>query len=278
MRFAVFVAQEVGARLGRGPILLGALPEDEIRMTDILGRYGPKGRAVVFGASGGIGAAFVRALAADDSIAEVVAVSRQKTVSSGKVGALVCDPLDEASLEGAARAIGEGGPVHIAISAIGTLHGAGYAPEKAFRQLDPASFEQVMRVNALAPALIAKHMSPLLARDRPAALALLSARVGSISDNRLGGWHSYRASKAALNMMIQGLSIEVARRNEEAVVVGLHPGTVDTELSAPFQRGVPDGKLLTPERSVAGMLETLNGLGPDDTGGVFDYAGARVPA
>ena len=242
----------------------------------MLDRYGPGARAAVFGASGGLGAAFVDALAADDDVAEVFAFSRSPQPSAGKVTGLSCDPLDEASLAHAAEAIG--GPLHLCVSAIGTLHGEGYGPEKAFRQLDPDAFTEVMRVNALAPALVAKHMAPLLAKDRPAALALLSARVGSISDNRLGGWYSYRAAKAALNMLIRGLSIEVARRAERAVVVGLHPGTVDTALSEPFQRGVPEGKLFTPERSVAGMLATLNGLRPGDTGGVFDYAGERVPA
>ena len=250
----------------------------------MLDRYGPGARVAVFGASGGIGAAFVRALAEDDQVAEVFAFSRRAVPSAGKVTGLVCDPLDEGALGDAAAAMKAGGPMHVVVSAIGTLHGPlpsrdkGYGPEKAFRQLDPEAFGQVMAVNALAPALVAKHTAPLLAKDRPAALALLSARVGSISDNGLGGWHSYRASKAALNMLIRGLSIEVARRAEQAIVVGLHPGTVDTALSEPFQRGVPDGKLFTPERSVAGMLGTLNGLRPDDTGWVFDYAGERVPA
>ena len=244
----------------------------------MLDRYGPGARAAVFGASGGIGEAFVHALAEDDQVAEVFAFSRRPTPSAGKVTGLVCDPLDEASLGQAADTLRAAGPLHLVVSAIGTLHGEGYQPEKAFRQLEADAFTEVMRVNALAPALVAKHTAPLLAKDRPAALALLSARVGSISDNRLGGWHSYRASKAALNMLIRGLSIEVARRAEQAVVVGLHPGTVDTALSEPFQRGVPEHKLFTPERSARGMLETLNGLRPEDTGGVFDYAGERVPA
>ena len=243
----------------------------------MLDRYGPGARVAVFGASGGIGEAFVRALTDDEAVDEVFALSRRPVPSVGKVTGLVCDPLDEGSLEKAARIIGAE-PLHLAISAIGTLHGEGYQPEKAFRQLDPVAFERVMRVNALAPAMVARACAPLLAKDRPAAIALLSARVGSISDNRLGGWHSYRASKAALNMLIRGLSIEVARRAEQAIVVGLHPGTVDTALSAPFQRGVPEGKLFTPERSVAGMLKTLAELHPEDTGGVFDYAGERVPA
>lgn len=245
-------------------------------------QFGPAANVAVFGASGGIGEAFVRALAEDDGIETVHAFSRRAVPSAGKVIGLTCDPLDGASLTQATEALKASGPLHLVISAIGTLHGEGpngsYAPEKAFRQLEADAFVEVMRVNALAPALVAKATAPLLAKDRPSALALLSARVGSISDNRLGGWHSYRASKAALNMLIRGLSIEVARRNEHAVVVGLHPGTVDTGLSEPFQKGVPEGKLFTPDHSAGAMLEALAGLTPEGTGNVYDYASERVPA
>ena len=243
-----------------------------------LERYGQDLTVAVFGASGGIGAAFVTALAADPNVATIHAFSRAPQPSAGKVIGLQCDPLDEGDLARAADAIRASGPLALGISAIGTLHGEGYSPEKAFRQLAPQAFETVMRVNALGPALVAKHMAPLLPKDRPAGLGLLSARVGSISDNRLGGWHSYRASKAALNMLIRGLSIELARSHEQAFVLGLHPGTVDTALSEPFQRGVPEGKLFTPERSAAGMLDVLAAATPEMSGGVFDYAGERVPA
>ena len=243
-----------------------------------LERYGQDLTVAVFGASGGIGAAFVDALAADPNVATVHAFSRAPQPSAGKVIGLQCDPLDEGDLARAAEAIRASGRLALGISAIGTLHGEGYSPEKAFRQLAPPAFETVMRVNALGPALVAKHMAPLLPKDRPAGLGLLSARVGSISDNRLGGWHSYRASKAALNMLIRGLSIELARSHEQAFVLGLHPGTVDTALSEPFQRGVPEGKLFTPERSAAGMLDVLAAATPEMSGGVFDYAGERVPA
>nr|WP_281373865.1 SDR family NAD(P)-dependent oxidoreductase [Parvularcula dongshanensis] len=244
----------------------------------VSGRFAEGARAAVFGASGGIGEAFVRALVQDDSVAEVHAFSRRPIPSVGKVTGLVCDPLNEDDLAGAAGGLRAGGPLDLVICAVGTLHGDGYAPEKAFGQLTPGAFEEVMRINALAPALVAKHTWPLLTEKRPSRLALLSARVGSIADNRLGGWHSYRASKAALNMLIRGLSIEVARKNENAVVVGLHPGTVDTPLSQPFQRGVPEGKLFTPDYAAGAMLDVLAALGPEASGGVFDYAGESVPA
>ncbi|MEZ5744869.1 MAG: SDR family oxidoreductase [Sphingomonadaceae bacterium] len=136
----------------------------------------------------------------------------------------------------------------------------------------------VFAVNTIGPALIAKHFLPLLPRDRRAIFAALSARVGSISDNRLGGWHSYRASKAALNMLVRNFAIEVGRNNREAVVVALHPGTVDTSLSDPFQSGVPDDKLFTPAFSAAKLLDVLSSLEPQDSGGHFDWAGKPVPA
>lgn len=128
------------------------------------------------------------------------------------------------------------------------------------------------------PALVAKHFLPLLARDRKSVFAALSARVGSISDNQLGGWHAYRASKAALNMLLRTFAIELARRNPRAVCVGLHPGTVDTGLSAPFQANVPEGKLFTPDFAAARLLEVVDRLKPDDSGHVFAWDGQLIPA
>jgi NAD(P)-dependent dehydrogenase (short-subunit alcohol dehydrogenase family) len=126
--------------------------------------------------------------------------------------------------------------------------------------------------------LVAKHFLPLLARDRKSVFAALSARVGNISDNRLGGWHAYRASKAALNMLLRTLSIELARANPRAMYVGLHPGTVDTTLSAPFQATVPEGKLFTPEFAAARLLEVLDRLEPVDSGNVIAWDGQQIPA
>jgi NAD(P)-dependent dehydrogenase (short-subunit alcohol dehydrogenase family) len=115
-------------------------------------------------------------------------------------------------------------------------------------------------------------------REQRAVFAALSARVGSISDNRLGGWHSYRASKAALNMLLRNLAVELGRSHPQAVVAGLHPGTVDTGLSRPFQKGVADGKLFAPAYSAERLLAVLDGLTPADSGGVFAWDGARIPA
>ncbi|MEM0929991.1 MAG: SDR family NAD(P)-dependent oxidoreductase [Pseudomonadota bacterium] len=234
-------------------------------------------RAAVWGASGGIGRAFVDHLAADESVGEVIAVSRQPVDAGPKVRALTYDNSDERSIAEAASAAAEAGPLSLIIVATGTLHGGGYQPEKALRQLEPGAFAEVMRINALLPALIAKASLPHLPPGR-GVFAALSARVGSISDNRLGGWHSYRASKAALNMLLRNIAIETARRNKGALIVGLHPGTVDTALSEPFQGNVAEGKLFPPRHSAAAMLEVIDGLTPENSGHCFDYAGKLVPS
>ena len=217
--------------------------------------------AAVIGASGGIGAAFVAALTAAGT--QVHALSRP-----------AFDLTDEASIAAAAAQIGT--PLDLVIVATGTLVAGPRTPEKAMRDLSADSLARYFAVNATGPALVAKHFLPLLARDPHTTFAALSARVGSISDNRLGGWYGYRASKAALNMLIATLAIELARTRPQAICVGLHPGTVDTRLSAPFQRGVAD--LFTPERSAAALLEVLARLTRADSGGCFDWRGERVPA
>ena len=132
------------------------------------------------------------------------------------------------------------------------------------------------RINAVGPALVAKHLLPLTPRDRRAVFAALSARVGSIGDNRLGGWHAYRASKAGLNMILKTLAIEMARTHPLAVIAGLHPGTVATDLSAPFQKGVTPARLLTPEQAAERLMAVVEGLTPSDSGGVFAWDGARI--
>ena len=164
------------------------------------------------------------------------------------------------------------------IVATGLLHGEGIAPEKSMRAIEGAALDRYFRVNATGPALVMRHFLPLLARDRRALFVALSARVGSIDDNRIGGWVGYRASKAALNQIIRTVSIELSRTHRDAIIVGLHPGTVDTPLSAPFQRGLADGQLTTPARSAARLIAVLDGLGTADSGGCFDWAGARIPA
>ena len=194
--------------------------------------FPPDAVAVVVGASGGIGAALADALDRDGGFAAVHRLARSSATAP-------IDLLDEASIAAAAARIGP--PVQLVIVATGLLHAAGMAPEKTYRALDPDAMLAAFRVNAIGPALVAKHFLPLLPTRGRGVFAALSARVGSIGDNRTGGWHAYRASKAALNMLIRNLAIETGRRNPETICVGLHPGTVDTALSRPFQRGVGGG-------------------------------------
>ncbi len=169
------------------------------------------------------------------------------------------------------------GPVDLVIVATGILHRASISPEKSMREMSANAMAEVFAINTIGPALVAKHFLPQLRRGSKSVFAALSARVGSIEDNRLGGWMSYRASKAALNMLIKTLSIEHGRRRPDSIIAGLHPGTVDTALSEPFQKNVPDGKLFTPAQSADYLLSVIDGLKASDTGGVFAWDGARIP-
>ena len=186
------------------------------------------------------------------------------------------DLRDETSIAQAAASVAAGPAPTLVFVATGVLH-HGHAPERTWRALEAQHLVRDFQINAVGPALVAKHFLPLLPRDRRAAFAALSARVGSIGDNRLGGWHAYRASKAALNMILKTLSVELARTHPQAIVAGLHPGTVDTSLSAPFQRGVAPERLFTPDHSAERMLAVLDGLSPSDSGGVFAWDGSRMP-
>jgi NAD(P)-dependent dehydrogenase (short-subunit alcohol dehydrogenase family) len=222
-------------------------------------------RGLVIGASGGIGQAMVQHLTSAPHCAEVVGLHRH---SEPRI-----DFNDEASIASAADALRSGGKFHLIINAAGLLHSAAFSPEKKLADLSYGQLEAIFRVNAFGPALLLRHFSPLLANDR-AVLALISAKVGSIEDNRLGGWYSYRASKAALNMLLKTAAIEVKRSNPNAVLVSLHPGTVNTGLSKPF-KGEQIGR---PALDAAwDMLCTLDQLGPDDNGSFVAYSGERLP-
>ena len=230
-------------------------------------------RAVVIGASGGIGAALVDRLAAAG--ADVVALARRAEARPGRsVGAI--DLEDEASIARAAERLAAAGEVDLIIVAAGLLHGGGVTPEKSYRDLGADQLAAYFAVNSIGPALVAKHFLPLLRRRERAVFAALSARVGSIGDNRLGGWYGYRASKAALNMLVKTLAIELARSRPDALCVALHPGTVDTGLSRPFQRGVPTGKLFTPAFAAERLLAVIDGLAPGDSGRCFAWDGAPI--
>ncbi|TVQ29073.1 MAG: SDR family NAD(P)-dependent oxidoreductase [Geminicoccaceae bacterium] len=231
------------------------------------------------GAGGGIGGAFTEILAGDPAVGRLDAFARGPIqVEAAKLRAHHLDLDDEASLDAMAAVLGEGEPLDLVIVATGLLHGPdGFAPEKTWRQLERERLLRSFAVNAVGPALVAKRVLPLLRRDGKAVFAALSARVGSIEDNQLGGWYAYRASKAALNQLLRTLSIELARRAPEAVCVGLHPGTVETNLSAPFRSGVAADKLFEPSFAAARLLSVLDGLTAADTGGLFAWDGQRLP-
>jgi NAD(P)-dependent dehydrogenase (short-subunit alcohol dehydrogenase family) len=187
------------------------------------------------------------------------------------------DIADETSIEAAASIVGASGPVHLLIVATGLLHdGDALQPEKSYRTQTPEAYARAFAVNTIGPALIAKHFLPLFPREGRAVFACLSARVGSITDNRLGGWHAYRASKAALNMVIRNLSIELGRSHKDAIAVALHPGTVETPLSRPFQRNVAKGKLFTPEYSATRLLSVIDALTPEDNGRLIAWDGTEI--
>jgi NAD(P)-dependent dehydrogenase (short-subunit alcohol dehydrogenase family) len=227
----------------------------------------PEGyRALIIGASGAIGSAMARQLRSDPRCAQVIELSRASQPS--------IDFDDETSIAAAADHLNIPGPLHCIIDAAGILHGEHGMPERRLDEMNYSRMQTVFRVNTLGPALVLAHFSPLLARRERSIFATLSAKVGSIGDNRLGGWYSYRASKAALNMIVKTAAIEVARTHPLAVLCALHPGTVNSALSAPFQ-GSQIGR--NPSVAAADMLRVLDNLAPQDSGGFFAYDGQRLP-
>ncbi len=234
-------------------------------------------RAVVWGASGGIGRAVVKALEASGEYTVVYAGSRSLLApGSDIVRPFTFDLSDQTSIAAAAAVIAASGPVDLTMVATGILHDAAHQPERSFSMLTADAMVALYRVNTVGPALIAKHMIQALPKDRRSVFAALSARVGSIGDNRLGGWHSYRASKAALNMIIANLAIELRRTRPHAIAIGLHPGTVDTSLSAPFQKAVADGKLFSPTCSARHLLTVIDSLTETASGAVMAWDGSRI--
>jgi len=234
--------------------------------------------ACVFGASGGIGRALCEGLAAA-GCARIYAGSRS---GEGPKGAAFhgfsFDLEDEPGIAEAAAMMRDEPPEWVIVATGVLTLPDGTGPERSYIRLEAETMAQVFALNTIGPAMIAKHMLPLMPRGRGFTFAALSARVGSIADNRLGGWHSYRASKAALNMLIRNFALEMARTHPESVIVGLHPGTVDSALSAPFQSGLAEGQLTAPEVAAANLIGVLARLSPAQSGRVFDFRGAEVPA
>ncbi len=235
-------------------------------------------RALVLGASGGIGDALVRLLIQDPSVSAVFAASRSGTsFTDPKVTNLLLDSADKESLAHAAEICHHAGPLDLIINAIGLLHdGDALKPEKALRDLNGDNLVRLFWVNSIAPALMLKYFSPLMVKDRPAVFATLSARVGSISDNKTGGWYGYRASKAALNQLIKTASIELAVRRPHLICVGLHPGTVRSAMSEPFLVHYTKNEIFTPEVAAKALLEVLATLTPSQSGRIFAWDGQEI--
>lgn len=224
-------------------------------------------RAVVVGASGAIGAAIADALASDPRAGAVLRLSRAQTG---------LDLRDERSVAAAAEAVD--GEIDLLFVATGGLTIDGVGPEKALSQIAPDALLAQYALNAVGPALVLKHFSKRLPRRRRALVGALTAKVGSIGDNRMGGWYAYRAAKAAANQLVHTAAIELARSRPELVLAALHPGTVESPLSAPFRpAGAASAGVMTPDESARRLLGVLDGLGASDSGGFFAYDGERLP-
>jgi len=245
--------------------------------------------ALIQGASRGIGLEFVRQLLAEASIGRVFAACRSPegaaaltslAARDSRLQVLALEVTDEESIRAAAATVASAtSRLNLVINCAGVLHdvASGIAPEKRLADVRPESLTASFAVNAFAPLLVAKHFEGLLAHKERAVFASISARVGSIGDNRLGGWYAYRGAKAAQNMFTKTMSIEWARSRRNLICVALHPGTTDTDLSRPFQANVAPEKLFSSERTVRQLLAVIDTLQPEDTGRFLGWDGAEIP-
>lgn len=244
---------------------------------------------LVTGASSGIGLGLVRQLLANRRVATVTAVSRHAASSvalvqlagqghCAQLRMIDADLTDEADIAALATRVRERDErLHLVINAAGVLHDATLRPEKSVNELTRDALARSFALNAFAPILLGRALMPLFDRDEGSVFASISARVGSIGDNRLGGWYAYRAAKAAQNQLIRTFAIEVARRNPKACCLLLHPGTVDTPLSAPFQANVPTEKLFSVERASQQLLDIIAASTPADSGRFIAWDGSDIP-
>jgi len=230
----------------------------------------------IIGASGAIGSAFVEHYSNDQSVKNVYAFSRKKqSYGNKKVQSFELDIENQNSIQDAAEKVKENRLNHI-IVATGILHSENFGPEKSIKDINHDSMAKVMSINTIGPSLVGRYFIPLLAKDTRSVLAFLSARVGSISDNKLGGWYSYRASKTALNQIIKNFSIELKRTNPNAIVLALQPGTVDSKLSEPFKKNVAKGKLFSSNQSCKFLIEVIKSATISDSGNLLSYDGETI--
>ena len=237
-----------------------------------------KKTVAIIGSSGAIGNAVSDNLINDESIGIIYKFSRSISVKENKrVKNIFLDIEDEESIKSSLDHVPPDTKFDLVFVATGILHNdKEIFPEKSIKDIDIDKLKKVILVNTIGPTLIGKYFIPYLRKDEKSVFAFLSARVGSISENKLGGWYSYRASKTALNQIIKNFSIEIKRSNKNAVFVGLQPGTVKSFLSKPFERNVKEDNLFTPEYSAEKLLQVINDLSPDDSGKFFAWNGEEI--
>ncbi len=241
--------------------------------------------ALVVGGGRGIGLGFVRQLLARKDLSRIYATYRQLesatellTITDNRLQCIQMDITDESQIAATiAKIQSETETLHYTINSVGILHEGEIQPEKSLRQIDADRLLRYFQVNSIGAMLLFKYIQPLLKHEHRSIVATISAKVGSIGDNQAGGWYGYRASKAALNMFIKTTSIEYKRTCPQAIVIALHPGTTDTQLSLPFQRNVPPEKLFSVDRTVAQLLAVIDRLESTDSGEFFNWDGSRLP-
>jgi NAD(P)-dependent dehydrogenase (short-subunit alcohol dehydrogenase family) len=233
-------------------------------------------KVAVIGSSGAIGNAFLEHYIKDESVENIFSFSRSNlSIENNKVIHCLIDVENEASIQKAAESLEEVRLDEIIIAS-GLLHTKDFGPEKSIRDLKADNILKILSVNTVGPAIVGKYFLPLLNKNNKSVMAFLSARVGSISENKLGGWYSYRASKAALNQIIKNFSIEINRVNPQAIILGLQPGTVESNFSQPFKKNVKEGNLFTAEYSVSMLLNVINSCTTKDSGKLIGWDGKEI--
>ncbi|MEA5506731.1 SDR family NAD(P)-dependent oxidoreductase [Halotia wernerae UHCC 0503] len=244
--------------------------------------------ALIMGANQGIGLGFVKKLLQNEKVTKIYATYRQResatelmTLAEKHSKQLIClsiDITDELQISECVQQIRtQVNKLHLVINCVGLLHEGNLQPEKSLRQLNSENLLRYFQINSIGAVLLAKHLLPLFRHGERSVFATISAKIGSIGDNQLGGWYGYRASKAALNMFMRTTAIEYGRSCPKTLVVTLHPGTTDTRLSHPFQNNVPAEKLFSVERTVDQLLTVIEQLQEGDSGQFFSWDGSRLP-